>query len=103
MSGSFSEGVEDIGRSAYANIGDTYQAVLRGEMAPHATMTGTMEHTVTPAEEPAQSYSAALLEHGAAAGQEAEADHWRDTLAQQTPMPSVDPGMASGPQEPDVG
>ena len=102
MSGSFAEGVEDVGRSAFANIGDSYQAVLRGDMAPQATMTGTMEH-VAPDSEPVQSYSAALLEHGTAVGQEAEADHWREVEAQQEPAPAVDPGISSDPQEPGIG
>ena len=96
MSGSFTEGVEDVGRSAWANIGDTYQAILRGETAPQATMTGTMEQTVTPGDEPTQSYSAALLQHGVAEGRDAEIDHWVNV------EPEVYPGMPS-PQEPDLG
>lgn len=108
MSGSFGEGVSDTGRSAYANIGDTYQAFLRGEAAPQATMPGTMEH-VTPGEEPKQSYSVALLQHGVEAGKEAEADHWRQyeldqaELDNQAPEPDADPHPSHDPQEPDVG
>ena len=103
MSGSFKEGVSDVGSSAYGNIGDTYQAFLRGETAPQATMTGTMEHTVTPGEEPKQSYSAALLQHGVEAGKEAEADHWRQYELDQAELDNQAPEPDADPQEPDVG
>lgn len=68
MSG-FKEGVGDVGRSAYENIGDTYQAFLQGRLAPEATMTGDMV-TTQPAETIGQSYEAALREHEAAEQQE---------------------------------
>jgi hypothetical protein len=111
MSGSFGEGVGDVGRSAYANVGDTYQAFLRGDMAPQATMTGTMEQTVTPGDEPAQSYTAAMLQHGSAAGQEAELDHFREVEAQSDIGPATEndptvgsgPGAGNDPQQPDIG
>jgi hypothetical protein len=103
MSGSFREGVTDTGRSIYANIGDTYQAALRGETAPHATMTGTMEQTVMPGEEPTQSYSAALLQNGVEAGKEAEADHWRQYELDQAELDNQAPEPDADPQEPDIG
>jgi hypothetical protein len=98
MSGSFKEGVGDVGRSIYGGFGEAYQAALRGETAPDATMTGTI-HSITPGEEPSQSISSAVLEHGRSVGLEQEADHWRQYELDnpEEPDPSTDP------QQPDIG
>jgi hypothetical protein len=99
MSGTFKEGVGDVGRSVYAGFGDAYQAALRAETPSQSTMTGTVEQTVTPGEEPTQSISSAVLEHGRSVGLEQEADHWRQYELDnpEEPDPSTDP------QQPDIG
>jgi hypothetical protein len=82
----FSEGAGDIGRHAYADIGDSYQEFLMADAGisePYGH-TGDMVH-IGPEAETIQGYQSALLEHGVAVGLETEADHWREQEMQPEP------------------
>jgi hypothetical protein len=101
MSG-FREGVEDVARSAWENIGSSYHAVLTGSPMPASHLTGDMV-TVHPGEEMVQSYDAALRQHQAME----EADHRAAAEAMQYDRQAAqDIGAAErtlGNNEPDLG
>jgi hypothetical protein len=78
--GEFRDALISSTAQAYASMGDAYQGFLTGRNMPPTPTPVTME-TTTSTSEPltaAPSYSAALLQAGAAAGREQEAEHWRD-------------------------